>query len=221
MAQPRITKNFVTKLADGFIKDVKRAEQLHDTIAIKGQVWNMTLVKHVPIAVADGRDLTQFIFFEIAAKFEEFSKIMFQSEIRSVLKVTRDQAEFIMGDCDNGLSGKMGWGAPSYLKSRAANILGSSSIFFANIDKLMGSHYQRLIEAHTVRNRLAHSGGSAQVKYVKMLDGYGIPKKTRQGLSVGRLLQDYPVKNPKPRRYFYLYLSAYEEFAQKAKAALP
>lgn len=35
----------------------------------------------------DTRDAAQFIFFEIAAKFEDFAKFMFQVEVRSSLPV--------------------------------------------------------------------------------------------------------------------------------------
>lgn len=53
--------------------------------------------------------------------------------------------------------------------------------------------YKGLVSAHMTRNRVAHDGGSAQAKFVKLLEGNGIPANARQGMSVGRYLTDYPM----------------------------
>ena len=81
--------------------------------------------------------------------------------------------------------------------------------------------YDALIAAHTVRNRIAHSGGAAQSKFIKHLTGLGIPAAQRMGMSVGRFLRDYPTTATPTHRYFFVYLGAYSAFAAQAAAALP
>ena len=53
----------------------------------------------------------QFIFFEIAAKFENYAMEMFQVEVRSRLRITAKRSEYVMGDLDGGLGSKLGWGS--------------------------------------------------------------------------------------------------------------
>ncbi|MBK9966150.1 MAG: hypothetical protein IPP07_15070 [Holophagales bacterium] len=165
--------------------------------------------------------MTHFIFFEIAAKFEDFSKLMFQAEVRSVYGVTVAQSPFIMGDSDNGLDFKLGWGSPQKLRERGMNLLGADS-FFGSLDTKLGTAtYSDLIAAHTVRNRIAHPGGKAERAFVKLLTGAGIPTAERMGMSVGRFLRDYPSVALPVNRNFFVYLDAYAALATNAKVALP
>lgn len=173
------------------------------------------------ISNADTRDIAQFIFFEIAAQFEEYAERMFEAEVRSRLRVTAVQSRFVMGDADRGLDGKLGWGSASLLHDRGINLLGSASLFGTLDAKLTQPICDALIAAHTVRNRIAHSGGAAQSKFIKHLTGPGIPAAQRMGMSVGRFLRDYPTTATPTHRYFFIYLGAYSAFAAQAVAALP
>src|ERR1700712_3451762 len=107
MPPPRITQNFVNTQANNFIKDIHRALSLYNKICINGYVSAGGDSAPKKINQPDSRDISQFIFFEIAAKFEHFITVMFHSEVRARLKVTRVQADYIMGDADNGMAGKM------------------------------------------------------------------------------------------------------------------
>ena len=126
-----------------------------------------------------------------------------------------------MGDLDSGLNNKLGWGSPQRLKERGHNLFGEKSFFGNLVDELGQSTYRTLVSAHTVRNRVAHDGGAAQTKFVKLLEGEGIAVNERMGMSVGRYIRDYPKGSAKNDRNFFRYLSAYQDFAQKALAALP
>jgi hypothetical protein len=169
----------------------------------------------------DTRDASQFIFFEVAAQFEDYAKRMFQAEIRSKLKVTAAQCAFIMGDPDRGLDTKLGWGSPKLLRTRGQNLLGNAS-FFGTLNATLGAPaYNNLVAAHLVRNRIAHSGGYAQTNFVKHLASVGIPAAQRMGMSVGRFLRDYPVGSTPVNRNFFVYLAAYTAFTNAAQASLP
>ena len=221
MAPPaRITKAAVTAQVTAFVGNVNRARDLYRKIVLHG--YSGTSGKTAArLDNPDTRDAAQFIFFEIAAKFEDFAKSTFQAETRAKLAVTAARSAYIMGDPDNGLDTKMGWGSPQRLKERGSNLFGSAS-FFGSLPTSVGpATYRSLISAHLVRNRVAHAGGNAQDKFVKHLAGEGISVAERQGMSVGRYLRDYPTGSPSANRHFFIYLAAYEDFAAKAGAALP
>lgn len=217
---PRVTKNFVQSQVDAFQVNLDRARDLYRKIVLHGYTGTSAAAS-TKLKNPDSRDAAQFIFFEVAAKFEDFAKIMFQVEVRSLLMITVKQSPFVMGDPDQGLSNKLGWGSPERLKERGRNILGPDS-FFANLHPNLGADvYNKLVTAHMVRNRIAHSGGQAQKKFVNHLIADGIPTAERQGMSVGRYIRDYPAAVGAADKYFFVYLQAYEDFANRALAALP
>lgn len=217
---PRVTKAVVQTEATDFIANINRARDLYRKIVLHGYTGTSAATS-VRLSSPDTRDVAQFIFFEIAAKFEDHAKFMFQVEVRSKLQITAARSAFVMGDLDNGLNSKLGWGSPQRLKERGHNLFGSSSFFGDLVNKLGNPTYKALISAHTVRNRIAHDGGAAQTKFVKLLEGDGIPINERQGMSIGRYLRDYPSDSTAAHRNFFLYLAAYEDFSNKAGAALP
>ena len=156
MAPPRVTPDFVIGEVDAFLSDAQRAIELYERIALHGHT-RITGGIATKLNVPDRRDAAQFIFFEVAAKFEDFAKTMFRVEVRSRLKVTNAQAEFVMGDLDTGLGTKQGWGSPTHLMSRGRNLFGATS-FFGSLESNIGSAiYTTLVDAHKVRNRIAHS----------------------------------------------------------------
>lgn len=221
MPPPRITKAFVNNATAVFDANIARAQELYRKIVIHGYTMPPAGAPAIRMTSPDTRDAAQFIFFEVAAQFEDYAKTMFQAEVRSKLKVTVSQCGYIMGDADRGIDTKLGWGSPTLLRARGINLLGNVS-FFGTLDSTLGTaSYNDLIAAHLVRNRIAHSGGQAQAKFVKHLTGLGIPAAQRMGLSVGRFLRDYPTGATPLNRYFFVYLTAYAKFAASAKAALP
>jgi len=217
---PKVTKAVVNTKVVCFVADINRARELYSKIVLHGYTGTSAATSS-RIANPDRRDVAQFIFFEIAAKFEDHAKFMFQVEVRSRLQITESRSSFVMGDLDNGLQNKLGWGSPQRLKERGRNLFGQNSFFGDLVNKLGDPTYKSLVSAHTARNRVAHDGGSAQAKFVKLLEGDGIPANVRQGMSVGRHLIDYPQASPTTNRNFFRYLSAYEAFANAAGAALP
>lgn len=220
MPPPRVTKAFVTSATGAFAGDLSRARDLYRKIVLHGYS-RPTGTQPVRLQNPDTRDAAQFIFFEVAAQFEDFAKKMFQAEVRSKLKVTVDQCCYIMGDIDRGLDSKLGWGSPTLLRARGTNLLGKTS-YFSTIHSTLGTAtFNELVAAHTVRNRIAHSGGQAQSRFVRHLVGLGIPAAQRMGMSCGRFLRDYPAASPAAGKYFFVYLAAYEAFATSAQAALP
>jgi hypothetical protein len=203
-----------------FVADIDRARELYRKIVIHGYS-GPNAAASTKLNNPDSRDAAQFIFFEIAAKFEDFAKSMFKAEVRSRLGVTAARSEFVMGDPDNGVDNKLGWGSPQRLKERGHNLFGPKSFFGALPTKLGAQTYKTLVGAHVVRNRIAHSGGRAPLRFAKHLEGEGISKAERQGMSVGRYLRDYPVGSTPSERQFFRFLAAYQEFATKAGAELP
>jgi len=220
MPPPRVTKAFVTSQCNAFKSNVGRARDLYKKIVLHGYTGSSAATS-ARLTNPDTRDAAQFIFFEVAAKFEDFAKTMFQVELRSRLKITVKQCPYVMGDPDQGLNNKLGWGSPQKLKARGENILGPTSFFGALHVALGAATYNQLVAAHMVRNRIAHSGGQAQTKFVKHLAAEGIPTAERQGMSIGRYIRDYPRAATATNRYFFVYLQAYEDFASKSLAALP
>jgi hypothetical protein len=221
MAAPaRVTKAAVKTEVTAFLDNVTRAQDLYEKIVWHGYT-GPSAASATKLSNPDTRDAAQFIFFEIAAKFEDFAKFIFQVEVRSRLQITAARSLFVMGDLDSGLNNKLGWGSPQRLKDRGHNLFGEKSIFGDLVDELGQNTYRTLVSAHTVRNRIAHDGGAAQTKFVKLLEGEGIPVNERMGMSVGRYISDYPKGSAKNDRNFFRYLSAYQNFAQKALAALP
>jgi hypothetical protein len=222
MAPPaRVTQAAVNSEVACFIGNVNRARDLYRKIVWHGltRSTNGTGPRRLPSP--DTRDVAQFIFFEVAAKFEDFAKTIFQIEVRSRLQITATRSTFVMGDLDNGLNNKLGWGSPQRLKERGHNLFGQASFFGDLVGKLGQQNYKTLVSAHTVRNRIAHDGGIALTKYVKLLEGEGIAVNQRQGMSPGRFLRDYPTGVQRDQKNFFRYLEAYEYFANTSGAALP
>lgn len=217
---PTISKAIVKTKRDEFVANIERARTLYQQIVTHGYTGpgpNAVTRLSQPAR----RDVAAFIFFEIAAKFEDFAKAMFQIEVRARLQITATRSEYVMGDLDNGMENKLGWGSPKRLKDRGDHLFGAEAFFGDLVTNLGDAPYKLLTSAHTTRNRIAHDGGSAKKNFIKLLEGDGIPGPQRQGLSVGRYLMDYPGNAPATGRNFFRFLTAYETFADKAYEALP
>ncbi len=219
-APARISKAAVNTEVAVFLRNVTRARDLYEKIVWHGYTGR-NAVAAMRLSNPDTRDAAQFIFFEVAAKFEDFAKFMFQVEVRARLRITATRSAYVMGDLDSGLNNKLGWGSPQRLKERGHNLFGEKSFFGDLVNTLGQNTYRTLVSAHTVRNRIAHDGGAAQTKFVRLLEGEAIPVNERMGMSVGRYIRDYPAGSGRNDRNFFRYLAAYEDFADKGRAALP
>ena len=220
MPPPRITKALVNKNVDAFNKNVDRARQVYKKIVLHGYSGTSAATAE-KLNSPDTQDAAEFIFFEIAAKFEDFVKVMFQAEVQLSLAITLAQSPFLMGDSDNGLDSTLERGSPQKLREHGIDLLGIDS-FFGSLDTKLGADaYNQLIAAHILRDRIAHGGGQAQAKFVKLLGEAGIAAEQRKGMSVGRFLRDYPFGTTTAHRNFFVYLDAYTLFAASAKAGLP
>jgi len=219
-APPKITKAAVTTEVNAFLGNIERARDLYRKIVLHGYSGPSTEAS-TKLNNPDTRDVAAFIFFEIAAKLEDFAKAMFQAEVRSRLGVTATRAVYVMGSPDTGIDNQLGWGDPKRMRERGYNLLGPASFFGSLVPNVGDQTYNYLIAAHVVRNRIAHNGGAAQERFVKHLEGQGVAAAERQGMSVGRYLRDYPAGSVPTDRNFFRYLSAYQDFGTKAGNALP
>lgn len=200
-----------------FTNDVERGLTLYNTLVSNGYTAAPDSDTATPLRQPDRRDVAQFIFFEIAAKYEAFARDMFQFEVRIRLVDSLSRTEFIMGSVDRGLQGVMGWASPKQLSERAEHLFGKKG-FLAKLRQHVGdTTYQRLSMAHKVRNHIAHSGTAA---YRNALGSMGIPKSARKGCGPGRALIDYPVSASDDDRWFHRFCEAYTEFATTADRKL-
>ena len=203
-----LTQQSIDRLVSGIQNDLGRAETLYSRIALAGATNNED-DSYSALRQPDRRDAAQFIFFEAAAQFETFCNEAFKVEVRYEFEVQPKKADFIMGNIDRGLVGVMGWGSPQVLRSRARALFGRRG-FFARMETRLGDQtYLRLTQAHKVRNRIAHTGGKASRDFNAILNDLGVPAASRRGLSVGRLLMDYPATARTDDRWFYRFVQAY------------
>lgn len=212
-------QNPLLRRIDSFEADLERAEDLFEKLVINGYTLS-EVDDAVRLRQPDRRDAAQFIFFEIAAKFEAFVQDLFMAEVRQEFCVLPARAEFIMGTPDRGLDGVMGWGSLSQVKIRARNLLGATG-FLARIDSEIGATpYQHLAVAHKLRNRIAHDSGKARSQYRKALGALRVPRRSRKGASVGRALIEYPHSVLRTIAWFRRFLAAYRRVASRARAYL-
>lgn len=208
-----LTRKIKDDLVASTKKSISRAVDLYARIALRGGSKNGEA--YSPLMNPDRRDVAAFIFFEAAAQYESFCCEALKIEVRKTFRVQPKRAVNIMGSSDKGLTGIMGWGAPNTLQARAQNLFGKSG-FFGRFQEIIGkSAYDMLAHAHRVRNRIAHNSPKATSEYNKILGQLGVPAKSRKGLSVGRLLMDYPDTSGIGDRWFDRFLSTYEKVVEE------
>jgi hypothetical protein len=201
-----------------FIKEFKaalnRAKTLYALFVTNG-VYQKAPGKYAPLRTPDRRDAAAFIFIEASSKFEAFCYQAFLYDSCDRYGIKAKTAEFIIGSSDKGTESTFGWTTPKTLNSRGGNLLTKKSIF-GNLKSNLGELlYDRLGEAHEIRNRIAHPPATANSTISKFAIKLGVPAKNTKFLSVGRLLMDYPSANLATERYFHIYLKAYFDFVTK------
>ena len=188
---------------------INRAHNLYQRICINGATRSGK--QHSPLMNPDRRDAATFIFFEVAAQYESFCCEAFKIEVRKKFGVAPQKAVYLMGSSDKGLSGVMGWAVPHLIQNRAQHLYGQTG-FFGRFESIVTKPiYDQLSHAHKVRNRIAHNGHKAVTDYNKIIPNLGVPIGSRKGLSVGRLLMDYPHQSQIGSRWFDLFLANYEK----------
>jgi hypothetical protein len=200
-----------------FNADAERALDLYQTFVTKGYTRADDAGPATRLLQVDRRDAAQFIFFELAAKFESLSRDLFEFEVRIHLADSPKRVKYIMGNVDRGLQGVMGWASPKQLVDRGENLFGKIG-FFAKLETHVGAQtYQRLTLAHKIRNRIAHADAE---KYRAALATLQIPKSSRSGCSPGRVLVEYPMTASDDDRWFHRFIASYQSFARIAQTKL-
>ena len=212
-----VSPNVKQRLITSFTNELARARDLHNLLVLHGHT-SVAGGDPTPLMQPDRRDATQFIYFEVAARFEHFALEAFRLEVRVRLDISPSRAAHVMGNADRGLGGVMGWASPQMLMGRARNLFGRNGFFGRLTTALDNNTYQRLGFAHRVRNRIAHNGQNARDQFNQILGQLQVPAGSRQGLSVGRLLLDYPAAVADNDRWFYRFLGAYEQFKDRFDA---
>jgi hypothetical protein len=193
-------------------KAIDRARYLARALVTFGRYEKANETTHIP--AIDERDLVAFIFLEVSAKFESFAYLAFQYDVCRWYGITSTRSEFVVGSSDLGTQRVFGWAIPERLSTRGRNLLSKRSIF-GNLKESIGEVlYQTLTIAHQLRNRIAHDPAIARTPINEIAIALGVPPAERRGLSVGRLLREYPVGSTFDESYFEIFLEAYEDFAE-------
>jgi hypothetical protein len=142
-----LTNAVKDSLVARFQGQLSRGRQMYETIVRNGMRKNAganptNLMNH------DKRDAAQFIFFEVAAQFEDFVCEAFKMEVRHSLDVSPKRAEYIMGNADRGLARVMGWGVPKVVRDRGKHLFGQTGCFARIIDHLGEAEYGRTRSEH-------------------------------------------------------------------------
>ncbi|WP_043585091.1 hypothetical protein [Geminisphaera colitermitum] len=198
-------------LAD-FREALQRARALSESLVQHGRYEKVAGVTTM-IPPTDRREIIAFIFLEVSAKFESFAYLAFQYDVCRWYKITTTRSEFVVGNADRGTKGIFGWAIPERLAIRGKNLLTKESLF-GDLRKALGDIlFETLTVAHELRNRVAHDPATASTSISKLAASLGVPSTEMKGLSVGRLLLEYPKGCSLADSYFHILLDAYEEFA--------
>lgn len=213
--------HYKRQIADKFLGDMSRTRELYALLVIHGESKfdpaspGVLLPEAVQLRHVDRRDLAAFFFLEAAAKFEGFCFEAFTSEVRRWYEVTGTRADFIMGSSDRGTKNTMGWADAERLKERGKNLFPAYRFFGDFPTHVTLPVYNRLLQAKKIRNRVAHDPAMAHESIAQLAQQLGVPSN---GMTVGRLLLDYPDHAPAAGRYFFIFLEAYEACARAYRA---
>lgn len=200
-------------LTTRFHGSIQRALQLHVRVVDRGY-WQDNLTRR-RLQVPDQRDITQFLFFEVAALWEQFCLDCFILAARNRFGGGYEKAERICGSIDQGVERIGSWANPSILRDRARVLFGRRHCMSRLNTEPSPVHYQRLTQALVVRDRIAHPGGERSGNAFRdILTPMQVPQAGRQGINPGRLLLDYPSTAPPASRWFHRFLVSYREVSQ-------
>ena len=209
-----VSLNVKNTLLNKFRTQLTRSQTLFDRI-VKNGMTESNGGTPTRLLQPDRRDACQFIFFEIAAAYEDFVCESFKLEVRHHFDISPKKATYIMGSVDRALTGVMGWASPRVVSQRGEHLFGKKGFFAKLHDQLNQVTYQRLSNAHKVRNRIAHGGDQSAEAYRNILHQLSVPQNSRKGLSPGRLLLEYPETANVNDKWFHRFLGAYETLANE------
>ncbi|MFQ5745046.1 MAG: hypothetical protein ACE5HV_15890, partial [Acidobacteriota bacterium] len=146
---------------DEFLAASNRAKKLYERIVENGYALKKAGANPRPLSNPDRWDVAEYLFFEVAAKFEQFAKRTLVLEVQKSLSVNRTRAEHMVGSSESGiLAGMGGWAHVSKMKKRATGLLGRNSVY-AKIENHLGNPKLKYLQmAVTIRNRIAHAKGN-------------------------------------------------------------
>ena len=173
----------------GLTSAVDRAFDLFEKLS-KAKVGHPGKEGH--LRAPDQRDLAEYIFFEVAARWEAFCINTFALELRKLYRVRdSDVVERMMTRVDGGVP-VSGFSDPRRLIERAEVFLGKTSPW-VRLPTIAGHQTIDYLDyARIIRNFIAHAGTSkSRNEFHRLLDRINMPREHRRGLSAGRLLLDY------------------------------
>lgn len=204
--------------ADELLAAITRAKDLYQRLVRNGYAVKSPGTKPTPLSQPDRWDVAEYLFFEVAAKFEQFCKRTLVLEVQKALRVNRTRAEHMVGSSEDGITKWMGgWAHVSKMKKRATGLLGKNSVF-ARVEQHLGGTGSRYLQmAVVMRNRVAHGKGNDD--FTKMLANAPVhlPANQRQGVSPGMLLAEYPKGAATNDKWFFRLLGQYEAWARVVK----
>jgi len=219
----KVTKKKIAKKRSGshakeFLAASTRAKKLYGRVVKNGYAIKTPGGAPKPLSKPDRWDMTEHMFFEIAAKFEQFAKRTLVLEVQKTLGVNRTRAEHMVGSSEGGIpSGMGGWAHVSKMRKRAQGLLGKSSAY-AQVEQLLGTPKARYLGmAVTIRNRIAHGKGNNNFTTMLGNTPVSLNARQRKGVSPGMLLAEYPKTAADNDKWFFRLLDAYESWVAIVK----
>ena len=201
--------------ADEFLNASKRARELHERLVSNGYAVKNAGEDPRPLSQPDRRDISEYLFFEVAAKFEQFAQRTLVLEVQKKLRVNRSRAEHMVGSSEEGIPiGMGGWADVAKMQKRATGLLGKNAVYARVSQHLGNPRTQYLQMAVTTRNRIGHGKGNK--KFIEMLGKVPVRLRAneRQGVSPGLFLVEYPRGAHRDDKWFFRFLEAYETWVK-------
>jgi len=201
--------------ANEFLEATKRARTLHDRVVVNGYAVKSRGATPTQLSKPDRWDIAEYVFFEVAAKFEQFVKRTLILEVEKTMRVGRSRAEHMVGSSDTGIHpGMGGWAHVKKMKARAKGLLGATSVY-AKIDiHLQNPQAQYLQIAVTIRNRIAHGKGNDKFTEMLKKSPMELTADGCRGMTPGMLLAEYPKTAGAADKWFFRILDAYDRWAK-------
>lgn len=201
--------------ADEFLQATERARELFRRLVNNGYSLKSAGKKPTRLSEPDRRDIAAYLFFEVAAKFEQFVKRTLVLEVQKTLRVNRTRAEHMIGSSADGISDSMGgWAHLSKMQERSAGILGKGAVYARAGALLKNPKAQYLSIAVTTRNRIAHGKGNDDFTTMLGKQPVNLSAKQRKGVSPGVFLIAHPKGASMNDKWFFRLLDAYDAWVR-------
>ena len=204
--------------AEEFLSASERAKVLYERVVKNGYAVKQDDEDPKALSKPDRWDIAEYLFFEVAAKFEQFAKRTLVLEVQKTLGVNRTRAEHMVGSSEDGIpSGMGGWAHVSKMRKRAEGLLGKNSVYAKIEEHLKNPRAQYLQMAVTIRNRIAHGKGNKAFTDMLGKVPVHLPAHQRKGVSPGMFLAEYPKAAADDDKWFFRVLKAYETWVEIVK----